>query len=115
LPSHTWLVPQLVPAGFGVPSTHVCAPVLQEVTPYRQAALGLVVHDRPSVHDTQLPEPLHTMFVPQAVPAALGVPSTHVCAPVLHEVTPFMHAGLGLVAQASPAVQATQPPEPSHT
>jgi hypothetical protein len=115
LPSHTWLVPQLVPAGFGVPSTHVCAPVLHEVTPYRQAAFGLVVHDRPAVHDTQLPEPLHTMFVPQLVPAGFGAPSTHVCAPVLHEVTPFMQAALGLVVQASPAVQATQPPEPSHT
>jgi hypothetical protein len=51
--------------------------------------LGLPVQAPPAVHDTQLPEPLHTMLVPQPVPAVLGLPSTHVIAPVVHEVVPL--------------------------
>jgi hypothetical protein len=107
LPSHTMFVPQEVPAGFGVPSMHVCAPVLHDVTPYRQAAPGLVVHDTPSVQDTQLPEPLHTMLVPQLVPAGLFASSTHVVLPVLQLVTPVLQT-LGLVVQACPAVHMPQ-------
>jgi hypothetical protein len=114
-PSHTLFVPQEVPAGFGAPSTHVCAPVLHDVTPYRQAAFGLVVHDCPAVHDTQLPEPSHTLLVPQLVPAAtFVVESTHTSAPVLHDVVPTLH-GLGFELHVNPAVHATQLPEPLHT
>ena len=32
----TWLVPQVVPADFGVPSAQVCAPVEHDVVPVRQ-------------------------------------------------------------------------------
>lgn len=49
------------------------------------------------------------------VPCAFGVPSTHVCAPVMHEVTPLRQPGLGLVVQLPPAVQATQLPAAVHT
>jgi hypothetical protein len=40
----TMLVPQPVPAAFMAPSTHVCVPVAQEVTPLAHG-LGLPVHD----------------------------------------------------------------------
>jgi hypothetical protein len=32
---------------------------------------------------------LQTMLVPQPVPPVLGLPSTHVMAPVAHEVVPL--------------------------
>jgi len=41
------------------------------------------------VHAAQVPEPLHTMFVPQLEPAALAVPLTHVDDPVVHDATPL--------------------------
>jgi hypothetical protein len=111
----TWLVPQLVPADFWLPSTQVWLPVLHEVMPLKQAELGLVVQLAPAVQPMHPPEPLHTWLVPQLVPAAFGVPSTHCWLPVLHEVMPLAQAALGLVAQAWPAVQETQLPEPLHT
>jgi hypothetical protein len=114
-PLHTWLEPQLVPAGFGLPSTHCWLPVLQEVMPFAHAALGLVVQDCPAVQATQLPAALHTWLVPQLVPAALGLPSMHTEVPVLHEVMPLKQAELGLVLQAWFAVHDTQLPEPLHT
>lgn len=42
-PSQTRLLPHAVPAVLGAPSTHVCTPVAQLVTPARQVLLGLVV------------------------------------------------------------------------
>jgi hypothetical protein len=42
------------------------------------------------VHDTQVPEPLHTRFMPQVVPAAVLPPSMQVIAPVAHEVVPTL-------------------------
>jgi len=50
LPLQTWLVPQLVPADFGVLSSHVCAPVEQPVRPLKQAWVELVVHTCPVGH-----------------------------------------------------------------
>jgi hypothetical protein len=49
--------------------------------------------------------------VPSLQPVVSGLlpPSTQVCAPVMHEVTPSRH-WFGLVVQAAPAVQATQLP-----
>jgi hypothetical protein len=44
----------------------------------------------PAVHETQVPWPSQTMFVPQLVPAALEVPSTQVMAPVAQELVPFL-------------------------
>lgn len=109
-PSHTWPLPQLVPAPFGAPSTHVCVPVVQEVTPLAHAALGLVLHDAPLTQLMQLAALLQTWLVPQLVPAALGVESRHTGAPVVQEMAPFAHAALGLVLQLCPAVQLTQLP-----
>jgi len=114
LPSQTLSVPQLVPAVLLVaPSTQVIAPVAHDVVPFLQA-LGLVVHALPAVHDTHVPEPLHTLSVPQLVPAALLLPSMHVIAPVVHDVVPFLQL-VGLVVHALPAVQATQMPLPLQT
>jgi len=67
------------------------------------------VQARLAVQAAQTP-PLHTMFVPQERPFAFGVESTQTEVPVAHDVTPFMHAGFGLVEQARPAVQAAHAP-----
>jgi len=70
---------------------------------------GLVgAHERPAVHDTQLPE-LHTMFVPQEVPLATFPDSAHTAAPVLHVVVP-VRQGLPATVQLAPTLQATQVP-----
>jgi hypothetical protein len=53
-------------------------------------------------------------LVPQLMPGDLAAPSTHVCAPVAHDVTPAKHAP-GLPVQDCPATQAMQAPLPSHT
>ena len=96
LPSHTMLVPQLVPPILLLPSAQVIEPVVQEETPFLQM-LGLPVHAPPAVQGTHAPEPLQTMFVPQLVPAALFVSSRQVWTPVLHEVMPFLHAAPGFI------------------
>jgi len=92
-----------------VPSTQTGAPVEHEMTPFLHAD-GLPLHPAPAVHETQLPELLQTMLVPQLVPAALFVSSTHVCTPVEHEMTPFLHAELGFVAHDWPAVHSVHWP-----
>jgi len=114
-PLQTMLVPQLVPAILLLPSTQVWAPVVQEVVPFLQVLFGLVLQATPAAHETQVPEPLQTMFVPQLVPGDLSPPSMQVRAPVAHEVTPLLQALLGLVPQATPAVHETQVPAPLHT
>jgi hypothetical protein len=114
-PLQTMFVPQLVPAALLPASMHVIAPVEQDVMPFLQPAFGFVVQPLPAVHVPHAPEPLQTMFVPQLVPAALLLPSTHVIAPVEQDVVPFLQAAFGLVAQALPAVHATQVPAPLQT
>jgi hypothetical protein len=47
-----------------------------------------VVHDSPAVHATHWPLPLHTWFVPHAVPADFFVLSVQACAPEAQEVMP---------------------------
>lgn len=98
-----------------VESTHRVAPVLQSMTPVLHGAPGLAVHGMPAVHMPQKPFASHTWPVPHIVPAAFGMPSAHVCAPVAHEVTPLRQAELGLVVQAPPAVHAAQVPVAVHT
>ena|SRR6478735_7101966 len=88
-PLQTMFVPQLVPADLLPPSMHICAPVVQDVVPFLQM-FELVVHAAPAVHATHVPEPLHTRFMPQVVPAAVLPPSMHVIAPVAHEVVPTL-------------------------
>jgi hypothetical protein len=87
--------------------------VEQEVVPFMQT-LGLVVQDVPMLQATQVPAPLHTMFVPQPRPGDLLVSSTQVWAPVAQDVAPFLHT-FGLVLQETPAAQALQPPEALQT
>jgi hypothetical protein len=114
-PSHTWLVPQLVPADFGLPSVHTGLPVVHDTTPLAQLALGFVVHAAPCVQGRQEPLPLQTWLVPQLVPPAFGVPLVHTGPPLLQEMTPLKHAGLGLVVQEAPSVHATQFPNEEQT
>jgi hypothetical protein len=99
------LEPHAVPAvTLPVPSTQVWAPVLHEMTPFLHVD-GLPLHALPEVQLTQLPLPLQTMFVPHAVPPILGVLSTQVCTPVVHEVTPFRQAAPGFVVHGWPLAQ----------
>jgi hypothetical protein len=76
-PLQTMLVPQLTPGDLLLLSTQVWAPVEQDVVPFMQT-FGLVVHAVPTPHATHVPEPLHTMFVPQPRPGDLLVSSTQV-------------------------------------
>ena len=48
------------------------------------------MQEAPAVHETQVPPPSQTMFMPQLVPADLVVPSIQVMAPVEQEVVPFL-------------------------
>ena len=105
---HTMFVPHVVPFILFPPSTHVCAPVAHEVTPFLHT-FGFVVHASPAAHATQVPEPLQTMSVPQLVPGALLPPSMQVCVPVEQLVIPFLQA-FGFVVHAVPAVHATHVP-----
>src|SRR5947208_10396605 len=82
-------MPSLQPVRSGLlpPSMQVWAPVMQEVTPFLQT-LGFVVQEAPAVHATQVPALLHTMLVPQLVPAAFCVLLLHTIVPVVQLVTP---------------------------
>jgi len=114
LPSHICPPVHVAVAGLFVPSMQVDAPVTQDVTPLRQID-GLVVHAWLAVHDTQVPVPLHTRFVPHVVPAAVLPLSMHLGAPDEQSVTPVLHGAPGLVLQALPASQVTHWPLPLHT
>jgi hypothetical protein len=109
LPLQTKLVPQVVPAAFGVAVlSQVCEPVAQEKTPSTHG-FGLVAQAPPAVQATHDPA-LQTWSVPQLVPFGSGVAvSTHVCVPLAHDVVPVRH-GSGFVMQAAPATQPTQLP-----
>jgi hypothetical protein len=114
-PLHTWFVPQVVPFGSGVAVvSHVSTPVAQEVAPVWHGS-GSVSHATPAVQLAQAP-PLQTRFVPQTSPFGSGTAalSTHVSAPVAHEVSPVRQK-VGFVVQSSPAVQAMQVPLPLQT
>jgi hypothetical protein len=88
-PLQTMLVPQPVPGALLVSSPHVCTPVMHELMPFTHAARGLVVHVWPAVHNVHCPFALHTWLVPQPVPAAFMVPSTHTWVPEAHELVPL--------------------------
>jgi hypothetical protein len=108
VPLHTLSVPQPVPGALLLPSMQLVAPVEQDVVPFLQM-FGLVVHATPAVQATQVPVPLHTMLVPQLVPAVLLPLSTHVCAPDAHDVVPVLQTP-GLVVHAVPDVHGPQVP-----
>src|SRR5262245_1996630 len=112
-PSQTMFMPQLVPADLLVPSTHVMAPVVQEVVPFLQL-FGLPMHVWLGVHPTQPPEPLQTMLVPQPTPGDLLVPSTQAMTPVVQEVVP-LRQGFVLPVQDIPVVHEMHAPAPLQT
>jgi hypothetical protein len=114
VPEHTWFVPQEMPGARAVPSTQICAPVAQLVTPIAQA-LGLPTQAWPAPHATQLPVLLQTWPAPHATPAVAAAPSTHWVTPPVHEVTPCLHVPPGLLVQLWPAMHAPQKPLLSHT
>ncbi len=93
-----------------LPSTHRCDPVLHSVMPLRQPGFGLVVQAMLAEQVTHAPFALQTRFVPHEVPGALLPESTHVCAPVVHEVRPVLQPGFGFVEHAVEATHATQLP-----
>ena len=99
-------VPQLRPLLAGAAlSTQVATPVAQEVTPALHR-VGLTEQAAPSVQSRQAPF-LQTWLLPQAVPSAALRESTHLCAPVAHEVVPILQT-VGLVEQLIAAAQLTQ-------
>src|SRR5580765_1826282 len=100
LPSQTMPLPQAVPADRLPKSRQTGAPVWQLTMPVLHA-VGLVEQFALGVQAAQVPLPSQTRFAPQVVPPGLLVPSTQVCAPVAHEVTPFLHA-LGLPVHGWP-------------
>jgi hypothetical protein len=104
---------QPVPLGLFPPSTQVWTPVAQEVMPSLQA-LELVVQAAPAVHATQAPELLHTMLVPQLLPAVFCVLFKQVMAPVVQLVMPVKQ-GFAFVVHAWLGVQEPQLPLPSQT
>jgi hypothetical protein len=74
----------------------------------------LVVQFAFAVQATQPPALLHTMLLPQLMPAGWLASSTQVWAPVAHDVTPVLHAPV-LVEHDCPPAQATQAPALSQT
>ncbi len=114
-PSHTWSVPQVVPAATLVPSAHTGAPEVQSSAPAMHGAPALVVQAAPLAQATQPPLPSHTCPAPQAVPAATAAPSLHTGVPEAHSITPATQGPPGLVPHPLPAAQATQLPEALHT
>ena len=114
LPSHIGPPGQVAVAGLGVPSMQVDAPVVHDVTPFRQID-GFVVQASPPVHDTHSPVPLQTRLVPQVVPAAVLPESRHLGAPVAQSITPVLQGAPGLVVHALPASHITHWPLPLQT
>jgi hypothetical protein len=91
---HTRLVPHAVPSATEVAvSWHTGAPLAHESLPVWQTLVGVQL--APLLQVTQLAELLHTMPVPQLVPAGLLPLSAHTELPVLHEVAPVLQALLG--------------------
>jgi hypothetical protein len=113
--SHTWLVPQVVPAAANVAeSVHCEAPEPQLVTPARHG-LAFVEQALPDTQLAHAPRPSHTWSLPQAVPAGrFSVPSTQVAAPLGHVCVPRLQA-LGFVVHVTPAVHALHSPIVSQT
>jgi hypothetical protein len=111
----TWLLPQAVPAGNGVPSPQTGAPVEQLTRPLAHA-FGFVVQPAPSVQGTHCPLALHTEPAPQLEPTARAAPLTQLVPrpPSPHAVTPTRQ-GSGLPAQPLPATHAPQKPCPSQS
>jgi hypothetical protein len=103
---HTMLVPQLVPGESMPVATHISEPDVQLFMPVWH---GDGVQLPPPVQLTHAPELLHTMPVPQLVPAVSGVPlSMQVGVPPVHEIMPVWHGLVG--THDAPCWQATHAP-----
>jgi hypothetical protein len=106
---HTMFVPHIVPLATLPVSVHTGAPLVQTVAAVRQG-LPLTVQLAPAVQETQLPEALQTLFVPQLVPAATSVVlSLQTGVPVEQESVPWWQAFVG--TQAAPSWQVPHVPE----
>lgn len=104
---------QPVPGGRLVPElTQVSAPVLQEVTPTRQA-VGLVLQPTPASQFAQIPPGLQTRLVPQLVPASLSrvVSTQSTTGKAAQDCAPKAQR-LGLVVHPASATQVPQVPAP---
>ena len=77
-PLQTIPVPHEVPLAMFPESRQTGAPVLQTVVPERQG-FPATTQDAPVTHAVQVPEGLHTMPVPHAVPGARLVPLSVHC------------------------------------
>lgn len=84
-------LPQEVPgATFCPESWQTGVPLVQEIVPVWHGLEG--VHAAPLVQATQAPDPLQTLFVPQAVPAGALPEVWQVADPDAHEIVPVVHA-----------------------
>jgi hypothetical protein len=98
---HTRFVPQGEPSASAVfESTQLGAPEVHVSAPLWQALAG--VQDWPLTQAAHVPVLVHTMSLPQLVPAGLFVVSVHTDDPVEHEVVPFLQ-GLVVGWQTLPA------------
>lgn len=104
----TMLVPHDVPFATSADSVQTTAPVEHETVPVRHG-LPVTAQVAPAVHATHAPVLLHTMFVPQLVPAArLVFLSVQFGVPVEQASAPAWHLFVGV--QAAPSTQATHLP-----
>jgi hypothetical protein len=102
----TMFKPHDVPFALLVPSTQVIVPVEQDVVPFLQLFVGLVVHDEPAVHALHVP--LLQTPVPHAVPFATLPVSAQTTTPVTHDVAPVLQRFVGW--QPTPPWQMPQVP-----
>ena len=105
---HTMLVPHDVPLATSADSVQTTAPVVHETVPVRHG-LPVIAQVAPAVHEAHVPVLLHTMLVPQLVPAAtLVFLSVQVGVPVEQASAPAWHLFVGV--QAAPSTHATHLP-----
>lgn len=110
---HTWLVPQLVPAGALAPSVQ---PGLEPhvVTPRLHGAPGFEPHAALGTHCRQLP-PTQTRSTPHASPVGAAGPSMQTAEPDSHRTTPCTHGLLGFPVHVAPSLQVMHAPADVHT
>lgn len=104
---------QVVPLFLFAPSTQAGVPLEQSTTPSLQAALGLVVHAAPAVHETHWSAALQTRLVPQLAPVPRRAPATQTGLPDVHAMDPVKHAFAG--EHDAPAEQFAHAPPESQT
>jgi len=107
LPSlQTWLLPHVVPFAMFPVSAQTAVPVTHEFTPVLHLFAGWQLE--PETQSMHVPAELHTLFVPQVVPATRFLPVSEQVIDGEQDCVPAWHGFVGL--QASPTVQETQLP-----